>query len=132
MRSLLAASLLLFAVSAHSQTPQYPNMPSETPATVTVPAGAADYSRRIVMIPMRDGVKLNTVILVPKAVTPSAKAAIILTRTPYSAAALTTNAVSSHLSSSLYGYDNATDVIVDGGYIRVIQDVRGKYGSEGD
>ncbi len=25
-----------------------------------------------------------------------------------------------------------TDVIVDGGYIRVVQDVRGKYGSEGD
>ena len=30
------------------------------------------------------------------------------------------------------GYDNATDVIVEGGYIRVMQDVRGKYGSEGD
>ena len=30
------------------------------------------------------------------------------------------------------GYDNATEVIVEGGYIRVIQDVRGKYGSEGD
>jgi len=132
MRSLLAAALLLVAVAAHSQTPQYPNMPSETPATVTVPAGAADYTRRIAMIPMRDGVKLNTIILIPKAVTPSAKAAIILTRTPYSAAALTTNAVSAHLGSSLYGYDNATDVIVDGGYIRVIQDVRGKYGSEGD
>ncbi len=33
---------------------------------------------------------------------------------------------------SLWGYDNATEVIVGGGYIRVIQDVRGKYGSEGD
>jgi hypothetical protein len=32
----------------------------------------------------------------------------------------------------LDGYDNAVDVIVDGGYIRVVQDVRGKYGSEGD
>ena len=32
----------------------------------------------------------------------------------------------------LQGYDNATDVIVEGGYIRVVQDVRGKYGSEGD
>jgi predicted acyl esterase len=27
---------------------------------------------------------------------------------------------------------NATDVIVEGGYIRVVQDVRGKHGSEGD
>lgn len=37
-----------------------------------------------------------------------------------------------HLSRVLHGYDNATDVIVDGGYIRVVQDVLGKYGSEGD
>ena len=34
--------------------------------------------------------------------------------------------------TDLYGYDNAVDVILDGGYIRVVQDVRGKYGSEGD
>lgn len=27
---------------------------------------------------------------------------------------------SAHLGSSLFAYDNATDVIVDGGYIRVI------------
>jgi putative CocE/NonD family hydrolase len=32
----------------------------------------------------------------------------------------------------LTGYDNATEVIVEGGYIRAVQDVRGKYGSEGD
>ena len=32
----------------------------------------------------------------------------------------------------LQGYDNAIDVIVEGGYIRVVQDIRGKYGSEGD
>src|SRR6202795_4095724 len=91
--------------------------------------GGFDYDRREVMIPMRDGVKLHTVILVPKG---AKNAAILLTRTPYSVNALTTNTQSSHLGSSLYGYDNATDVIVDGGYIRVIQDVRGKYGSEGD
>ena len=39
---------------------------------------------------------------------------------------------SSHLGPALDGYDNPVDVIVDGGYIRVVQDVRGKYGSEGD
>ncbi len=32
----------------------------------------------------------------------------------------------------LAGYDNALDVIIEGGYIRVVQDIRGKYGSEGD
>ncbi|HSN68313.1 MAG TPA: CocE/NonD family hydrolase, partial [Thermoanaerobaculia bacterium] len=59
-------------------------------------------------------------------------APILLTRTPYDADGLTTHAESSHLGSILEGYDNATDVIVEGGYIRVVQDVRGKHGSEGD
>ncbi|HQR38695.1 MAG TPA: CocE/NonD family hydrolase [Blastocatellia bacterium] len=78
---------------------------------------------------MRDGVKLHTVILVPK----GAKGApILLTRTPYNASDLTTHTPSTHLGPNLQGYDNATDVIVEGGYIRVVQDIRGKYGSEGD
>ena len=36
------------------------------------------------------------------------------------------------MATILQGYDNPTDVIVEGGYIRVVEDVRGKYGSEGD
>ena len=128
----LLLSACLPVCAAAQTVPTYPKLPTETPATVTVPAGLADYTRRTVMIPMRDGVKLNTVILVPKSATAKARAAILLTRTPYNAVALTTNALSTHLGPTLYGYDNATDVVVDGGYIRVIQDVRGKYGSEGD
>jgi putative CocE/NonD family hydrolase len=109
--------------------PQYANYPSETPDKVTVPMDSWDYTRRTAEIPMRDGVKLHTVILVPK----GAKAApILLTRTPYDADGLTSHARSAHLGNSLAGYDNAYDVIVDGGYIRVVQDIRGKYGSEGD
>ena len=81
------------------------------------------------MIPMRDGVKLHTVILVPKG---AQRAPILLTRTPYNATGMVTHADSSHLGPILEGYDNLTDVIVEGGYIRVIQDMRGKYGSEGD
>ncbi len=81
------------------------------------------------MIPMRDGVKLHTVILLPKG---AAHAPMLLTRTPYDAGAMAANLHSAHLGPSLYGYDNATDVIVEGGYIRVVQDIRGKYGSEGD
>ncbi len=81
------------------------------------------------MIPMRDGVKLHTIILVPKG---AKNAPILLTRTPYNATDLTTRTHSSHLGPSLWGYDNATEVIVEGGYIRVVQDVRGKYDSEGD
>jgi uncharacterized protein len=81
------------------------------------------------MIPMRDGVKLHTVIVLPKG---AKNAPILLTRTPYNAMAQVTQAASAHLGPILNGYDNATDVIVEGGYIRVVQDVRGKYGSEGD
>ena len=112
-----------------AQKPQYPDYPSETPAQVQPATTGFDYERREAMVPMRDGVKLHVVILVPNGAKGSP---ILLTRTPYSADALTTNKVSSHLGPTLYGYDNATDVIVEGGYIRVVEDIRGKYGSEGD
>src|SRR5258708_7059437 len=81
------------------------------------------------MIRMRDGVKLHTVIIGPKG---AKHAPILLTRTPYNATELTSHANSSHLGPTLSGYDNAMEVIVEGGYIRVVQDVRGKHGSEGD
>lgn len=107
----------------------YPALPSEIPAKFEPVVDSFDFTKRKVMIPMRDGVKLHTVILVPRG---SKNAPILLTRTPYDADGLTSHAHSSHLGSTLQGYDNATDVIVEGGYIRVVQDVRGKHGSEGD
>jgi putative CocE/NonD family hydrolase len=127
----LVAVLLAHAATAQTTpaAPKYPNFPSETPTEVKPATYGFDYIRREVMISMRDGVKLHTVILVPNG---AKTAPILLTRTPYDANQLTTNAVSSHLGPSLEGYDNATDVIVEDGYIRVVQDVRGKYGSEGD
>jgi hypothetical protein len=125
-------ALLLVQPAATQDTPppaKYPNFPSETPAKFEPAMESWEYVRREAMIPMRDGVKLYTVILVPK----GAKGApILLTRTPYSAKEQVRHAWSSHLGSVLNGYDNAVEVIVEGGYIRVIQDVRGKYGSEGD
>ena len=102
---------------------------SETPQTFVPVTDTFDYVRREVMIPMRDGVRLHTVILVPKG---AKDAPILLTRTPYDASALTSHLASPHLGPSLYGYDNATDVVLEGGYIRVVQDIRGKHGSEGD
>src|SRR5216117_3639016 len=117
-------ALLLFASSLIAQS-----LPNETPDKFDPTNNGFDYVRREVMIPMRDGVKLHTVILVPKG---AKNAPILLTRTPYDANDLTTHAHSSHLGPSLHGYDNALEVILEGGYIRVVQDVRGKYGSEGD
>jgi hypothetical protein len=136
--SLLGALLLATTLAAQTGAAKYPALPSETPATLVPGTDAFGYERRVHMIPMRDGVRLHTVILVPKG---AKNAPILLTRTPYSADALTSHdarggeaagSSSIHLGPALYGYDNATDVIVEGGYIRVVQDVRGKYGSEGD
>jgi putative CocE/NonD family hydrolase len=134
-----AVAALLFAVAsfarpALAQTEPkppatYPALPSEIPAKFKPTNAGFDFSKRSVMIPMRDGVKLHTVILTPK----GAKGApILLTRTPYNADKLTNHAESAHLGPVLSGYDNALDVILEGGYVRVVQDVRGKHGSEGD
>ena len=119
-----AFAILLTLSAAHAQTLQ-----SETPKTFTPVTKSFDYDRRDVMIAMRDGVHLHTVILVPRT---AHRAPILLTRTPYDATALTSNVHSGHLIASLDGYDNADDMIVDAGYIRVVQDIRGKYKSEGD
>ena len=121
--------MIRFAFLAYIIAACFVQLPSETPAQVTPTNYGFDHVRRDVMIPMRDGVKLHAVILTPNG---AKNAAILLTRTPYSATDLTSHAPSAHLGPVLQGYDNATDVIVDGGYIRVIEDVRGKYGSEGD
>src|SRR6201993_1298040 len=126
------AATLLATIATPQSAPQQPaqaTLASETPMQLKIPQDTWDYSRRDVMIPMRDGVKLHTVILVPKG---AKSAPILLTRTPYSATDLTSHAASAHLGPILWGYDNATEVIVEGGYIRVVQDVRGKYDSEGD
>ena len=131
---LLSFALLLCGVQAAlAQTPAtnatYAALPSETPEKVVPATESLDYIKRVERITMRDGVKLSTVILIPKG---AKNAPILLTRTPYNAAELTNHNESSHLGALLQGYDHAADVIVDGGYIRVVQDIRGKYESEGD
>ena len=65
--------------------------PSEMPAEFKVASESWDHTRREVMIPMRDGVKLRTFILIPKG---AKDAPILLTRTPYSAREQTTHASS--------------------------------------
>jgi putative CocE/NonD family hydrolase len=124
--SILVLSIFITQASAQAK---YPDFPSETPEKFKPATETWDYVKRTEMIPMRDGVKLHTVIIVPKG---AKNAPILLTRTPYDADSLTSHNDSSHLGPILQGYDNVTDVIVEGGYIRVVQDVRGKYGSEGD
>ena len=99
---------------------------SDIPKVFHNPTAEQDYIKREAMIPMRDGVKLYTVIVVPKGAT---NAPILLTRTPYNATDRTHRNNSEHMLAILPQGD---EVFVQGGYIRVFQDVRGKYKSEGD
>ncbi|HET8724553.1 MAG TPA: CocE/NonD family hydrolase [Anaeromyxobacteraceae bacterium] len=132
LATLAALASLALSASPGPTPPAAPaagGLPSEIPASFQPTNHGFDHERREVEIPMRDGVKLHTVILVPR----GAKGApMLLTRTPYEADRLTSHVQSTHLGPVLQGYDNVADVVVDGGYIRVVQDVRGKHRSEGD
>lgn len=101
-------------------------LPSETPEKFTPSLEEFDYAKREVMIPMRDGVKLKTFILVPKG---AKNAPMIMTRTPYNAGGRVTRFNSSHLAAAVPAMN---DTVAAAGYIIVYQDVRGKFGSEGD
>jgi len=105
------------------------SLPNETPATFVPKVDSFDYTKREVMIPMRDGIKLQTVILIPRG---AHRAPILLTRTPYGATSRIGKNESARLDALLDSNDVADDAILNGGYIRVMQDVRGKHGSEGD
>ncbi|MET0279859.1 MAG: CocE/NonD family hydrolase [Steroidobacteraceae bacterium] len=119
--ALLTSACLGAAAGAASPQPSY----DERPEKLETATGQRDFERRQVDIPMRDGVKLRTVILLPKG---ARNAGMILTRTPYNAAGRT--AVGNHISLAAI-LTPGEDVFIAGGYIRVVQDVRGKYGSEG-
>jgi putative CocE/NonD family hydrolase len=113
---LLGASLLAALCAADSDIPK----------VFTAPTANQDYVKREAMIPMRDGVKLHSVIVVHKG---AKNAPILLTRTPYNASKRTARNNSPNMLAILPQGD---EVFVSGGYIRVFQDVRGKYKSEGD
>jgi putative CocE/NonD family hydrolase len=119
------------SVTAHADTqqkgdPARTSLPSETPASFEPRIESFDYVKREEMIPMRDGVKLKTFILIPKG---AGNAPILLTRTPYNASERVLRFNSPYLASVVPQMD---DTAVAAGYIIVYQDVRGKYGSEGD
>jgi putative CocE/NonD family hydrolase len=122
-RALIAALLVSASTPFFGQTPI---STPDVPPSFTAPKIGYDYIKRVEMIPMRDGVKLYTVIVIPKSAT---HAPILLTRTPYNAAGRAARANSPHMLDTLPQGD---DVFVGAGYIRVFQDVRGKYGSEGE
>jgi uncharacterized protein len=123
MRLLRTKAALLVAISVIAARAQNAG---DIPKTFTIPDTGYDYVKRDVMIPMRDGVRLHTVIVIPKG---AKDAPMVLTRTPYNASRRAERNSSPHMLARL---PLADEVFVAGGYIRVYQDVRGKYGSEGE
>ncbi|MDE2597835.1 MAG: CocE/NonD family hydrolase [Sphingomonadales bacterium] len=128
MVSLAAVALLLVGGAAGAGKPQDNDTPpgGDIPAKFAYPDTANDYVKREVMIPMRDGTKLYTVIVIPKGVS---NAPIVLTRTPYNASKRANRMDSPNVLSVL---PLADEDFVKAGYIRVYQDIRGKYKSQGD
>lgn len=100
-------------------------------AACTAPSGGTlqdlsrSYDKQEVMIPMRDGVRLFTSILVPKGASADAPAPILLRRTPYSCRPYGPEAYPESAPNQMGRY-------LREGYIVVCQDVRGRYLSEGD
>src|SRR5688572_3667471 len=113
-------------VADGQESPPPPPSVSEIPATFTPKTDSFDYVRREEMIAMRDGVKLKTIVLVPKGAN---EAPILLARTPYNAAERMARTKSSRLLSVA---PQMMDTAIEAGYIVAYQDVRGKHGSGGD
>jgi len=125
-----AAALVASAALAAQAPAPTPAMTPDVPPHFTPPEIGYDFVQREVMIPMRDGVKLHTVIAIPKG---AAHVPIVLTRTPYDAAHRMHEVKDGeswpYLAKQMMVGD---DVWAQAGWIRVFQDVRGKYGSEGE
>lgn len=81
------------------------------------------YRKQEVMIPMRDGVRLFTSILIPRDA--SVKHPILMRRTPYSCGPYGENSLPTFAPNQMRHY-------LGENYIIVCQDVRGRYMSEGD
>jgi putative CocE/NonD family hydrolase len=124
---LVAAAGILLLANAPAMAAD--TLPSDIPSKFITRDVTFDYVKREVMIPMRDGVKLQTLILIPRG---AHGAPILLSRTPYGATERIAKNNSAHLAAVIDSTDVADDAVENGGYIRVMQDVRGKHGSEGD
>jgi putative CocE/NonD family hydrolase len=98
----------------------------DIPRTFKAQTADFNYTRTEAMVPMRDGVKLFTLILIPDG--SKAKMPIVLTRTPYNAKSRASGN-SPDIATALRSADDQE--LVRDGYIRVFQDIRGRFGSKG-
>ncbi len=120
MQAMIGAGLLALASPGLAQEP-----PSDIPKAFKPATATFRYERRVIEIPMRDRVKLHTVLLIPKGLR---DAPILLDRTPYDANSAIKDGASPDPEQLV---SNANAELVRAGYILAFQDVRGKHGSDG-
>jgi uncharacterized protein len=107
------ASLLIVATLVLA-----PARPARAQATAdTAPRPVVQFDRREAMVPMRDGVRLHTLIFTPK--NQSGDLPIIFARTPYG------------IAGSAGVFTTSYAELAEEGFIFVFQDIRGRFGSEG-
>jgi putative CocE/NonD family hydrolase len=120
----LFAAYLAIAAPPPKQDSDMVQTGSDVPEKWKKPEANYDYLKRDVMIPMRDGVELHTIIVLPK----NARGLpMLLERTPYDASE-DSKVDSPHLRDAVWTPNREW---VDDGYILIAQDIRGKYGSHG-
>ncbi len=83
----------------------------------------ANYNKSSFQIPMRDGVKIYTIVYSPKDASASNPYPMMLNRTPYS--------IGPYEPDNFSGYISPSETMAKEKYIFVSQDVRGRYMSEG-
>src|SRR5689334_2322824 len=124
--ALVALALASAAIAeSHVQPAVQPG--GDIPQRFNAPRAQFQYVRREVMIPMRDGAKLYTVLIIPRGHGPFP---IMLDRTPYSADSATSRGNFGIMPENILSPAYAE--LVRAGYIVAVEDVRGKYKSEGD
>ena len=137
MRSFL--SLLTFVLACgDAPPPAPPPAPAPPPVVVVQPAPSADaappasefnawfrarYTKYEYRIPMRDGVRLFTHVLVPNDASPAKRYPLLLRRTPYS--------IGPYGADRFPGMGGSGEPFAREGFIFVAQDVRGTHMSEG-
>jgi hypothetical protein len=109
---------------------QVPAIPpgGDIPARFTPVRDQFDFVRRDYEVPMRDGVRLHTVLIIPKAL--NGRAPIMLDRTPYNANQQVRRSGGGPRIEDNLGPLSAE--LARAGYIIGFQDVRGKDASEGE
>ena len=117
-RAMTTAAL---AQDAARVTPMTPDVVASYEQTLP----SADFVRREIMIPMRDGTKLHTIIMMKKG---TRNGPILLSRNPYGAYDSAHRVASQRLVDNLDVMDTE---FAEDGYIIVHQDIRGLHRSEG-